>query len=647
MAAEDEALQAAQEAREQLKSNYRRFMEREPAAFDATTFDRLGPELANAWERATSAVRGPPTADGGPSIVPLVVVLALLFILFGADRQTWRLATRAHARAHTAGWGWMRLWLRLGAAVAGRSAGMLLIVALSYFPIQAVFERAPWTLALTSLLWLAFGFRALQTGVTAAFAFDLIEIDDTHARHLQRFLTVTLLLVFSVTAGIALTNHLRIADDVAGLLELGAELAFLAVPLHLMLIKSSALAALPETEGGVYARLRKVIERYYALIIISTAFLLGLRAVGYVYASTFILVRGYGLLLLIFGIVAGGSRLQRWLQRWNDRTDEHRALVRSIEWALRVLMLVLVFYVGLRVLLLWRPLITLLEVPFVSVGEATISPWSIMKAVLSFLTAILVARLVRAVLVMRVFPAFEVEIGVGYAIQTLVNYALVVAGFFVALIALGVNLSAMTVVLASLGVGIGFGLQTITENLISGFILLFGRSVKKGDIVTVGDVFGQVHEVGARSVLIRTNDNFDLLIPSKEVVGGRIINWSYSDTLIRHRVPVGVSYDCEPREVERILLEAAREHDMVLPEPAPEVWLSGFGDNSVNFVLLVYFDCMKVTRDRLNGQLNFIIWDALAEHGIEIPFPQRDLHIRSAPGLRAHPGLPDDAAEQE
>jgi small-conductance mechanosensitive channel len=232
-------------------------------------------------------------------------------------------------------------------------------------------------------------------------------------------------------------------------------------------------------------------------------------------------------------------------------------------------------------------------------------------------------------LLTKVYPALNVDVGVGYAVNTLINYALIVVGFFMALTALGVDLSALTVVLASLGVGIGFGLQTITENLISGFILLFGRSVKKGDIITAGDLYGRVEEVGARSVLVKTPDNYDLLIPSKEIVGSRIVNWSYHDSLVRLHIPVGVTYKANPREVESILKKAALEHDYVLSDPGPEVWLTEFGDSSVNFTLLVYFNCREITQERLTGQLNFIIWDHLHENDIEIPFPQRDVHLRS------------------
>ena len=624
---EQDAQTEFEAARELIRSNYREFLERESMNWNVGTFDRLGPALLASWERATGDID-----DGGlglRSALPLVALALFLIALAVLDRQSWRLASHAHARAHSVAWQWLCIWLRILAAVAGRAMPVMVLILLSYFPVQAVFGRAAWTLGLTSLLWLLFGYRALGALASAAFAFELFDVEDGDAERLGAFARRTLRLVFSALAVVSLAEHFDVPADVRALLVFCYELAVLVVPLYLLFIKPSVMALFPLPEGGFYGRLHNIIVRYFRAIVMWSAFLLGLRAIGYVYASTFILVRGYGLLLMIVLIVAGGARLRRWLQKRDATEEEHRNLIKSIEWALRVIAVLTTVFVSLRLLLVWDPLVIVLKIPLVSVGEASISAFSIIKSVLFFFSAILLARFVRAVLVLRVFPAFDVEVGVGYAVQTLVNYALVVIGFFVALITLGVNLSAMTVVLASLGVGIGFGLQTITENLISGFILLFGRSVKKGDIVTVGDAFGQVHAVGARSVQIRTNDNFDMLIPSKEIVGGRIINWSYHDTLIRHRVAVGVSYSCKPREVEQVLLAAALEHPKVLREPAPEVWLTAFGDSSVNFSLLVYFDCTQITRDRLNGQINFIIWDALEAAGIEIPFPQRDLHLRS------------------
>lgn len=614
-----------------LATRFGSFLQRDELGFDSETLDRLAPELASAFEETANAVE----ALRGSSLrlaIPMFILAMFLAALALLDRQSWRAAIRAQARLRTVWWDWLEYWARVLVLVAGRVAPVLLLVFLSYFPIQAVFGQAGWSQALTSVLWLTVGYRALLTWTEASLALGLFEVPDADADRLTAFARRMLRLVFGALGLVTIAIELGVAADVESFLMFCFELSLIAVPLYLLFIKSSVMELFPPAdELGLYDRLRNGVDSYYRGIIVASTLLLALRAAGYVNASTFILVRGYGLFVVIMLTVSGAARLRRWLQKRSDSEleEEHRDLIKSIDWALRVGSTLFLLYFSLRMLEVWVPLVIVLKIPLLSLGQAEISAFSIFKAALILLGAVLGSRFVRAILVIRVFPAFGVEVGVGYAIQTLVNYALVVIGFFVALIALGVNLSAMTVVLASLGVGIGFGLQTITENLISGFILLFGRSVEKGDVITVGDTYGQVEAVGARSVLVRTPDNYDMLIPSKEIVGGRIINWSYEDTLIRHRIEVGVSYKAKPREVEKVLLEAATEHPQVLEQPGPEVWLDSFGDSSVKFTLLVYYDCRKIAPGRLNGQINFIIWDALAEHGIEIPFPQRDLHLRS------------------
>lgn len=215
----------------------------------------------------------------------------------------------------------------------------------------------------------------------------------------------------------------------------------------------------------------------------------------------------------------------------------------------------------------------------------------------------------------------------------MLHYFMLFGGLLLGINSLGIDLTAIGIFFSALGVGIGFGLQSIVHNLISGFILLFGRSVKKGDYVTVNGFYGRVDSVGARSVTITTPDNFELIIPSSEFLSTSIINWTLTSPLIRMGVPVGVSYDSDIPEVKRILLDAANRHPRVLRRPAPEVWLHGFGDSSVDFSVLVYIDCRRTNENRVRGELNYHIWDALLEADIEIPFPQRDLHLRS--------GLPD------
>ncbi len=612
-----------------LEENYDSFLAREPLGFRSYTFEDVVPEMRDAWVETTEAgALGTSFHHTAPVFMLALLLLALAFF----DREVWRAAMRWQGAFHTSWWEWITTWARIFITVAGRVAPVLAVVLLSYVPVQALFDAAGWSEAITALLWLIALYRLVLTFVEATFAYGLIEVPDEHAIPLTRCVRNVLRVVVPLLALIEIATHIDAREDVRALFVFVYQVALALVPLYLLAMRRHILALFPEAEKdepGLQGRLRAAVDRHFRIVMMLSLLLFGLQAAGYSTAAGFLLIRGYGLFLLVVAVIVGGDRFGRWLVTRADEETEHLALLRGVQAVVRITSYVIVIIAALMLLEVYQPVKVVLQIPLVSVGAATISAYSILKAMLFFGGAIAVGRVVRAVLALRVFPTLGVDVGVGYAVQTLVSYALLLIGFMIALIALGVNLSAMTVVLASLGVGIGFGLQTLTENLISGFILLFGRSVKKGDIISVGETFGQVEAVGARSVLIRSADNYDMLVPSKEIVGGRIVNWSYENSLIRHRIPVGVTYSANPREVEKCLLEAASRHDKVLKEPAPEVWLMGFGDSSVNFVLLVWFDCTKVTRDRLTGQLYFHIWDVLAENDIEIPFPQRDLHLKS------------------
>jgi small-conductance mechanosensitive channel len=204
------------------------------------------------------------------------------------------------------------------------------------------------------------------------------------------------------------------------------------------------------------------------------------------------------------------------------------------------------------------------------------------------------------------------------------------SAFGLAVITLGVDLAAMAVFAGALGVGIGFGLQDFAKNLISGLVLLFGRVLEKGDLVTINDTHtGNVEEIAGRMVRIRTRDNTDMVVPASEVVGSALINWTHGDPRVRLHIPVGVSYSSDVNLVREALMAAAAAYPMALKTPVPDVWFVEFGDSALNFELLIWVNAVVCDPRHVKGTINFYIWDELTERNIEIPFPQHDLHIRS------------------
>jgi small-conductance mechanosensitive channel len=176
---------------------------------------------------------------------------------------------------------------------------------------------------------------------------------------------------------------------------------------------------------------------------------------------------------------------------------------------------------------------------------------------------------------------------------------------------------------------LGFGLQNIANNFVSGLILLTERPIRVGDRVEVGGTNGDVVRIGARSTWVRTNDNVVIVIPNSEFINSRVTNWTANDRQVRFAYPVGVSYGCDPERVRDILKEVASRHPDVLTHPSPEVVFSGFGDSSLDFQLKVWTITRVQTPLPLGSELYYAIFAAFREHGIEIPFPQRDLHLKT------------------
>ncbi|MEY2519725.1 MAG: potassium-dependent mechanosensitive channel [Verrucomicrobiota bacterium] len=216
-----------------------------------------------------------------------------------------------------------------------------------------------------------------------------------------------------------------------------------------------------------------------------------------------------------------------------------------------------------------------------------------------------------------------------YAIAQIVSNLVLVIGIFLVLENTGIHLGALTVFAGAVGVGIGFGLQNIASNFISGLVILAERPITIGDRVEVAGVVGQVQQIRARSTVIVTNDNISMIVPNSKFIDSPVTNWTYGDPRVRFRVPIGVAYGSDVNKVREALIAAGRTNSHVLEDPAPSVFLTKFGESSIDFELVVWSSEMSHRPSRFKSDLNFAIEEKLREAGIEIPFPQRDVHIRS------------------
>ena len=206
--------------------------------------------------------------------------------------------------------------------------------------------------------------------------------------------------------------------------------------------------------------------------------------------------------------------------------------------------------------------------------------------------------------------------------------------FFVAALlvlqAFNINLTALTVLSGAVGVGIGFGLQKVVSNFISGIIILLDQSIKPGDTITLGETFGWIRELRARFVSVVTRDGREFLIPNEDFITTQVVNWSFSDRFVRLDVDFGVSYDSDPHEVTRLAIEAASGVDRVnVSHKAPVCWMTEFGDSSLNFKLRFWIDDPEQGLTNIRGKVLLALWDTFKEHEIGIPFPHREVIFRT------------------
>ncbi len=300
-----------------------------------------------------------------------------------------------------------------------------------------------------------------------------------------------------------------------------------------------------------------------------------------------------------------------------------------------VLVVVLVAVVGIaifaaeQILPLFGDLRAEVLKALLTLGTLPITPVFLIKTAVFLFLLRMVSGMCRRFMQERVLVRTTLTAGQQYAFAQISSYLVFLLGLLIGLQWAGVDLSSLVILGGAIGIGLGFGLQNIANNFVSGIILLMERPIQVGDRVEVGSTNGDVVKIAARSTWIRTNDNVVMIIPNSEFINNRVTNWTANDRQIRFPIPVGVSYASNPEMVRNVLLSVASDHPDVLTVPPPEVLFTGFGDSALNFELRVW----TVTRVQypriLSSELYFSIFRAFREQGIEIPFPQRDLHLKS------------------
>jgi small-conductance mechanosensitive channel len=278
------------------------------------------------------------------------------------------------------------------------------------------------------------------------------------------------------------------------------------------------------------------------------------------------------------------------------------------------------------------PAMDLLDSWAVQVGTLRLSPLTAFKIALSLWFALWLATAAASLVERKLSKIPTASAATQVLFAKLARVTFITLAILIALSSVGIDLTALAIFSGALGVGLGFGLQKIFSNLISGVILLMDRSLKPGDVVAVNNTFGWINHLGARYASVITRDGTEHLIPNEEFITQRVENWSYSDDLVRLRIPIGIAYHANPREAIALCIEAAQNVPRVQANPAPKCQLVGFGDSSVDLELRIWINDPPNGRANVCSDVLLEVWDKFHEHGIEIPFPQRDLHVKSLLG---------------
>lgn len=309
------------------------------------------------------------------------------------------------------------------------------------------------------------------------------------------------------------------------------------------------------------------------------------------------------------------------------------ALVRDPVWS-RFVAIVVWVIAALSILGLLAPTMTVMDDIAITIGGLRISVLTVVKAVLSLALLLWMATLAGRVLERRVTAATNLTPSVKVLITNLLKIVLTLMAVVIALRVVGIDLTAFAVLTGAIGVGIGFGLQKMVSNFVSGITILLDKSIKPGDVLELGDTYGRVASLGARYVSVITRDGVEFLIPNEELVTQQVINWSYSSDNVRLKVPIGIAYDADVRTAIALCVEAAQKVERVLKLPAPICILKAFGDNAVELELRFWIHDPMNGVSNVKSEVLLHIWDSFHAHKIEFPYPQHDVHIREAVEVR-------------
>jgi small-conductance mechanosensitive channel len=584
------------------------------------------------------------------SLIMLTFIVAVLYSLLGQDRVLARIEAGVQplkARMPEVSYPYFISALKV---VVAALIPLLLLGAFTLINAMITYKAAWFQLTGRLLVLWAVG-ALLISLLRESLTRDLFQATAQHGKivfNLARLATLYIILGVAVSWG---AEVFPIRADVLALLKFAVSLSIIIVLLLLLLKKKALLSFFPDLPYRSYQGYIRMLDRYYYPLIFLSFLLSLLWCIGYKQLGEVLLgkiwsaVGVYFLIALIYHVLRGG--LQKWHAKMDPSNESAQFLARSLKALLLYATVAASVIIILELLGLMNPLQRLLSFPILKLGATQVTLWTIVKAAFILTAFIYASRLLQAGLDYKIYPSIGVDPGLGYALNTFFKYLTLAIGFLIALEIVGLDLRFLLVFAGAAGIGIGLGLQNMAANVFSGFSIIFGRKIRKGDWIEIGDTLGVVTDIFLRATNVRDRDNIEYLIPNSNLLSNTIVNYSLSSPMIRIELPVGVSYAADPQKVQEILLAVAQQEPMVANKfRKPEVRFIAYGDNSINFELLIWIDVRRTARRAVRSALYFTIFEELKKAGIEIPFPQRDIHIRSQVGSDL-PGTPEKSSADE
>ena len=632
----DAMAQQANRVKEQLQRQAKSLFERQPLGWNWETIDYL-------YKRILSLPLQVPTLMGHiveqgkllgavGSLLVLTFLVALGYSLFGQKRIMKRIE------------GWVAPYReKIPAVLYPFILSALRIVVAALFPllllsafalINAMIRyQAAW-FQLTGRLLGLWAIGGLIVGLLReSLTRDLFSVAALYGRSIFQLARLALLYAVIGIGLIWAAQAFKLRPDVLALLKFALSITIILVLFLLLLKKKAMLSLVPQLPYASYQRFTKALQRYYLPFILFSVLMAFLWSVGYRQLGLVVLVKTWSTVAAYLGIMLAYHVLRRWLYQWHAQTsatdETAQFLFRSFKALLVYATVTATVMAVLNLLGLLVPLQQVMSVAVFKIGDKAVTFWIMIEAAVFLLAFVYASRLLQAYLDYKVYPAVGIDPGLGYALNTLLKYCSYAVGLLISLKVVGMDLRLLLVFAGAVGIGIGLGLQNMAANVISGFSLIFGGKVRKGDWVEVAGTLGTVTDIYLQATRVRNRDNVEYLIPNSQFMSSTIINYSLSSPMIRMELPVGVSYAADPRQVEQIILKVAQNEAEVSDYEAPTVRFVGYGDSAINFELLFWIDVRQTPRRRVRSNLYFAIFDELKKAGIEIPFPQRDIHIRS------------------